>query len=296
MLTDDSKFEELGCDSDYREKILNKSKIKNNGGQSDTDEEDDIPTNKLMQEPVNQSDVTTGISQDPRVNNEQETVSIYQWRKNDIEYLDVSFKEPALSPDLHDILSPYKNFKLFLTTEMLQTMAFESNRYSLKRFGEDMKIPCTVEELQEFIGCYFQLGIVKMLNQRSFWEEYFSCAGFSQSSQEIRLKHLLELFMLQTIFLWMRKQQKIRPWLESLQQNFLKVSIEQFNSVGKIMVSLKGRSYLRQYLRNKPHKWGFEIWEGGGVCGLFCDIGVYQGCSNKFNSTFGVTEDVVASL
>ena len=159
-----------------------------------------------------------------------------------------------------------------------------------------MKIPCTVEELQEFIGCYFQLGIVKMLNQRSFWEEYFSCAGFCQSSQEIRSKHLLELFMLQTIFLWMRKQQKIRPWLESLQQNFLKVSIEQFNSVGKIMVSLKGRSYLRQYLRNKPHKWGFEIWEGGGVCGLFCDIGVYQGCSNKFNSTFGVTEDVVASL
>ena len=117
---------------------MKKSKIKNNGDQSDPDEEDDIPINKLIQEPANQSDVTTEISEDPGVNNEQEKVPIYRWRKKHIEYLHVSFKESALSPDLHDILLPFEYLKLFTTTEMLQTMAFETNRYC---FGEGMKIP-----------------------------------------------------------------------------------------------------------------------------------------------------------
>ena len=120
---------------------MKKSKIKNNGDQSDPDEEDDIPINKLIREPANQSDVTTEISEDLGVNNEQEKVPIYRWRKKHIEYLHVSFKESALSPDLHDILLPFEYLKLFTTTEMLQTMAFETNRYSLQRFGEGMKIP-----------------------------------------------------------------------------------------------------------------------------------------------------------
>ena len=130
-----------GFDSDYEYNILKKSKIKNNGDQSDPDEEDDIPINKLIREPANQSDVTTEISEDLGVNNEQEKVPIYRWRKKHIEYLHVSFKESALSPDLHDILLPFEYLKLFTTTEMLQTMAFETNRYSLQRFGEGMKIP-----------------------------------------------------------------------------------------------------------------------------------------------------------
>ena len=54
----------------------------------------------------------------------------------EIEYLDVSFKEPALSHDRLDILSLYEYFQMFVTTEMLQTMVFQSNRYSLQHFGK----------------------------------------------------------------------------------------------------------------------------------------------------------------
>ena len=75
-LTDGSEFEELGFDSDYEDDILKKNKNKNHRNQSILDEEDDIPLNTLMQEPINQSDVITEISQDPRANNEQEIVPI----------------------------------------------------------------------------------------------------------------------------------------------------------------------------------------------------------------------------
>ena len=88
----DFEFEELDSDSDYEDDILKKHESKNNRDQSDSDEEDDIPLNTLIQEPINQSNVTTKISQDPGINNDQETVPIYRRRKKDIEYLDVLFK------------------------------------------------------------------------------------------------------------------------------------------------------------------------------------------------------------
>ena len=60
---------------------------------------------------------------------------------------------------------------------MLQAIAFQTNRYSLQRFGEDMRIPCTAEEVEKFIGCYFRIGLAKMPNQLSFWEEDLSYTG-----------------------------------------------------------------------------------------------------------------------
>ena len=50
------------------------------------------------------------------------------------------------------------------------------------------------------------------------------------------------------------------------------LSPEELNSVDEIMVPIKGRSYLRQYLPNKYHKWGFKILH---------DFDAYKGCSNK---------------
>lgn len=72
---------------------------------------------------------------------------------------------------------------------MLQTMVFEPNRHSLQRFGEDMGIPSTAEEVKKFNGCYFWMGSVKMLNKQSFWEEDLVTLEFFQSSREIDLKH-----------------------------------------------------------------------------------------------------------
>ena len=258
--------------------ILKNNENKNNRDHSHPDEQDDIPLNILIQEPTNQSDVTTEISQDPGVNNEPETVPIYRWRKKVIEYFDVSFKEPTLSPDHHDTLSPYEYFRLFVTTEMLQTIAFETNRYSLQRFGEDMRIPGTAEELEKCIGCYFWMGFVKMSNQRTFWETDLSSTGvlsvLSRNWLErlTRTIHMVDNLSVDAKTKEDNKLWKIRSWLENLRQNFLKVSPDKFNSVDEIMVLFKGKSYLRQYLPNKRHKWGFKISGRSGVSGFLYDL------------------------
>ena len=89
---------------------------------------------------------------------------------------------------------------------------------------------------------------------------------------------------------------KIRSWLENLRQNFLKVSPEKFNSAGEIMLPFKEKIYLRKYLPNKPHKWGFKIWRRSSVSGFINGFDVYRGCSNKENFTFSVSGNDMANL
>ncbi len=70
---------------------------------------------------------------------------------------------------------------------------------------------------------------------------------------------------------------KIRPWLTELRYNFLNVSPEEVQAVDEIMNAFKGRSWLKQYLPNKPNKWGFKLWGRGGAGGFLYDFDIYQG-------------------
>ena len=55
----------------------------------------------------------------------------------------------------------------------------------------------------------------------------------------------------------------------------MKVSPEEFNSVDEFMVPFKKRSYLRQHIPEKSHKWGFKIQGRDGVSGFLYDFDVY---------------------
>ena len=90
---------------------------------------------------------------------------------------------------------------------------------------------------------------------------------------------------------------KLKPWLSSLRENFLKVSPEGFQSVDEIMVPFKGKSSLRQYMPAKPHKWGFKLWGRSGVSRFFYDFSVYEEKANGQEiSECGVSGDIVLNL
>ena len=57
VLADDSVFEKLDSDPDYEDDILKKNENKNNGDQSDPDEEEEVPLNMQIQEATNQSEM-----------------------------------------------------------------------------------------------------------------------------------------------------------------------------------------------------------------------------------------------
>ena len=52
---------------------------------------------------------------------------------------------------------------------------------------------------------------------------------------------------------------KIRPLLEKLRQQCLLVAPEQKQSIDEQMIPFKGKNKIRQYLPNKPKRWGFKV-------------------------------------
>jgi len=68
------------------------------------------------------------------------------------------------------------------------------------------------------------------------------------------------------------------------------------NSVDEMMVAYKGRtSSIKQYIRAKPHPWGFKILARTTATGILCDFDVYQkGDGNR--SELGQGADVVLQL
>ena len=70
---------------------------------------------------------------------------------------------------------------------------------------------------------------------------------------------------------------KSHSWLCDLQENFLKVLPEEFQSIDKIMIAFKGKSSLPQYMLAKPHKWGYKMWGRSGISGFLHDFKIYEG-------------------
>ena len=70
---------------------------------------------------------------------------------------------------------------------------------------------------------------------------------------------------------------KISPLLKHLQGKFRQIPAEEYNATDEQVIPFKGHHSLKQYLRNKPHKWGYKVFTRAGTSGIVYDFEVYQG-------------------
>ena len=91
---------------------------------------------------------------------------------------------------------------------------------------------------------------------------------------------------------------KLRPILDMLRNQCLKIIPDEHQSVDEIIVTYKGRySQIRQYIKGKPNLWGFKIWGRCSISGLLHDFDVYQGKSGQRSKyDLGVGGDIVLQL
>ena len=66
-------------------------------------------------------------------------------------------------------------------------------------------------------------------------------------------------------------------------------------SIDERMVKSKARTHFRQYIRNKPTKWGFKYWVLADVTGYTVDFNLYLG-KDEVPSGNGLGFDVVMKL
>jgi len=70
---------------------------------------------------------------------------------------------------------------------------------------------------------------------------------------------------------------KVRPFLNAVRNNMRKIQEEEFSAVNEITIPFKGRTQMKQYNKNKPHKWGIKLFAIASSSGIVHDFEVYIG-------------------
>ncbi|XP_047132711.1 piggyBac transposable element-derived protein 3-like isoform X1 [Hydra vulgaris] len=192
---------------------------------------------------------------------------------------------------------------MFVDDNLIDILAEQSSLYSCQSSGTSICV--TSNEIESFIGVYFRMGLVKLPSVRSYWETFMNYDGVSLVLSRnrflsiLRYLHFVDNLKVTDEVKKNDRAWKLRPWLEKLRENFLKVSPEENQSVDEIMVAFKGRSFLKQYVPNKPNKWGFKLWGRCGVSGYLYDFDLYQGKEIKKKDEYsphGIGASVVIKM
>ena len=141
---------------------------------------------------------------------------------------------------------------------MIENICTQTNLYHLQETGKEGVF--TKTDINQFIGSYFLMGLVRMPSVRSYWENGMRCSGIadvmSRNKFETLLRHLHFVNNLgvtdetkKSTKLW-----KLKSWLSSLRENFLKVSPEEFQSVDEISSLQKIATLKRPSLTNFSRK------------------------------------------
>ena len=69
---------------------------------------------------------------------------------------------------------------------------------------------------------------------------------------------------------------KIRPLLDFLLPKFKQIPQQQTLCIDEQMVPFKGYFALKQYLPQKPHKWGYKIFMLCNTCGIVHNFEIYS--------------------
>ena len=202
------------------------------------------------------------------------------------------------------------DFLLFLTANIIEDICFNTNLYGWLHILEKTSYAdaegCWKEvdrsELLRFIGLIIYMGIVKVSSISRYWSTappplYHGLWSRRFMSRD-RFKALLGMLHItppdQTDPT--DKLHKVRPLLDHIRPKCKELYSADVNvSVDERMVKSKGRSGIRQYIKNKPVKFGFKLWVlAESNSGFTIDFNVYTG-KRQQTSTNGLAYDVVTT-
>jgi hypothetical protein len=192
---------------------------------------------------------------------EPETATEQGWSKEAKSIVLPSFTSPW-GPQT-TVTSPLDLFQLFLPIRLLRIIAVNTTSYAHSK-GSDSTWRTTAEELYRFIAIHICMGIARLPQAHMYWSAAHLHPFISSIMARNRFIELLRYFYVTTP--GQQQQQsgplrKVHWFVRQMQDNFSSFYMpSQALTVDEAMVGYKGRSEMKQYIKNKPTKWGYKIW------------------------------------
>lgn len=202
-------------------------------------------------------------------------------------------------------------FLMFFTSEVIRTLCDNTNKYAWTHIFEKPSYAerdgswkeVTDSEMTKFIGLLIYMGIVELPRLHLYWSVSNMFSGLVPSKIMSRNRFFALLAMLHVsdpdreTHASGGKLHKVSWLLKHI--NDTSASFFQPHrdlSVDERMVKSKGRSGIRQYLRDKITKWGYKLWVlADSTTGYTVQFSVYTG-KRESPSPNGLAFDVVTQL
>ena len=289
---DISDLSDLSDEDDFSENedVRNNEEIpeKAISNTSDDDEDDDVPlasVQRALQHQQTDDDQSDDNDDAGQEDDDDHAEHFYRWRKADIpvrehECLD-SFSPPPEEP-----MTPLNYFLQLFPEKLLEEIVYHTNLYSTQKSAKS--INCTTSEMKTFIGMNILMGIIKL----PFYYDYWSTALRIPAVADAMPRNRFSVLRRHLHFVDNNadhdpndKLLKIRPIIEAVRNEAVKVEPEEFHSVDEQIVPSKTKySSIRQYNPKKPKKWGFKNLVRAGASGFMYDFYVYAGKDHNENA------------
>ncbi|XP_055910782.1 piggyBac transposable element-derived protein 3-like [Eupeodes corollae] len=211
----------------------------------------------------------------------------YIWKKTE-------FQPPVTTFTGDDILeepymgfeTPLQYFLYFFDDDLLEHIAEESTKYSIQK---DPSKPLLVSktDTKKFLGICLLLGLVPQPNIRMFWDSDLGLPIITETMTLTDFEKIRSVIHFNDNQNFIPRDQlghdrlfRIRPILEALKKKCQAVPKRETLSVDEQMCATKACNFLRQYLPNKPHKWGYKLLVLCDDKGFAYNFEVYSGTEN----------------
>ncbi len=223
---------------------------------------------------------------------------------------------PSRSPGVHLPLlseewSPEELFRLYFDSAIVKVICDASNEYAERNKNRYVQMYCYFRKMEphdfyNLVGILVHLGYRKIPRARLMWSPTSLCydpliskvMSRNRFDSLLTFLHLVDQDTEKSLHNNGDKLLKVRPLNDHIQQKCMQLyQPSREVSIDERMVRLKARFSFRQYIKNKPTKWGFKLW-------CLCDsrngytsaFSVYRGKHGEVRSGNGLSYDVVISL
>lgn len=200
------------------------------------------------------------------------------WRKVDI-------NNPPLEPCEHIppeyVQNPQCYFFNFFSAQLMKHITYQMNLYATQR-DVNTTFQTTEDEIVNFVAVLLYMGVVQCPALDGYWA---MCTRVPQvadimSSKRFRLlRRTVHFNDNSQVHDTVDRFFKIRPLFTMVNEVFRKVPEMPKQSTDEVIVAYNGKTAgnLRQYVKNKPDKWGFKLFSRASANGFIHDTTLYQG-------------------
>lgn len=258
------------------------------GGENEDNSDNDVPNN-LQEKP--DGELLKNI-QDFRVKHRLTDKGKINWMEDvTFETRKVKWYKPPVADELTvEMPPPIDFFMRYVPEELFQQMSDMTNLYATQK--NVARFPATsVQEIKKFIGVHITIGNLQFPRARMYWSSKYGISLIKEALAINRFFKLRQTLHLVDITARPEGNQdrlwKVRHLYDSIRKRCQELSLETNLCVDEQMVPFKGRINIKQYMKNKPTKWGIKIFVLAGQSGIIYDFLIYQGSTTELNPVYG---------